>query len=214
MIFSNENPSSEYKKLIKDYLIIHKTGTANRSANNTYNGISTINFANILKKIIYKNDCKTLFDYGSGKGDRYFKKSYLDNQEFPPLRNFWNIKPTLYDPGVPYPKPDKNKVFDITISIDVLEHIPFQDLAWVIREIFDYSKKIIFINVACYPASATLPNGKNAHQSIFDPWWWSGFISAIASQYKKKVFLICTFIKNEKKEFFSYAINDDFNRYK
>ena len=213
MIFNKGNPSSEYLKLLKDYQTIHKKGTANRSPKDTYNGLSTINFADILKKIINKNNCKTLFDYGSGKGDRYFNNSLLGSMEYPPLQDFWKIKPTLFDPGVLFPRPNKNDLFDIAISIDVLEHIPTQDLGWVINEIFEYSKNIVFINVACYPAAAKLPNGNNAHVSIFDPWWWCGYISAIASCYDKKVFVVCTYSKKGKKHFFSYAINDNFKNY-
>ena len=143
MIFNNNKPSSDYLKLLEDYQIIHQKGTANRLPKDTYNGLSTINFADILKKIIDKNNCKTLFDYGSGKGDRYYNESSLGTKMYPPLKDFWNIKPTLFDPGVPYPKPNKNESFDIAISIDVLEHIPTQDLGWVINEIFEYSKKIV-----------------------------------------------------------------------
>lgn len=213
MTFSKDNPSTEYLRLLEDYQEIHKKGTANKLPKDTYNGLSTINFADIIKKIIYKNNCKTLFDYGSGKGDRYYNKSVLGSKEYPPLKDFWNIKPTLFDPGVPFPRPKKNEVFDISISIDVLEHIPTQDLGWVINEIFEYSKNIVFINVACYAAAAKLPNGKNAHLSIFDPWWWIGYISAISSNYDRKVFLVCTFFKDGKKKFFSYAINDNFKSY-
>lgn len=214
MIFSKENPSPEYLKLTEDYKIIHKKGTALKSPQDTYNGASTIHFADKLKKIIDKNECKTLLDYGSGKGDRYYNKSFRDSKEYPPLKDFWGVEPTLYDPGVPYPKPPKQKNFDICISIDVLEHVPYQDLNWVINEIFEYSKKIVFINVACYPASARLPNGKNAHVSVFDPWWWCGFIHSIASNYERKVFVTCTYPKEGKKKFFNYAINDSFNNYK
>ena len=213
MILNKDNPSSEYLKLLKDYQTMHKKGVANRSPKDTYNGLSTINFADILKKIIEKNKCKTLFDYGSGKGDRYFNNSLLGSKDYPPLQDFWKIKPTLFDPGVPFPRPNKKKLFDIAISIDVLEHIPTQDLGWVINEIFEYSKNIVFINVACYPSAAKLPNGNNAHISIFDPWWWCGYISAIASSYDKKVFVVCTYSKEGKKHFFSYAINDNFKNY-
>lgn len=212
MIFSKENPSKEYIKLIEDYLDIHKKGTPNFSPKNTYNGVSTITFAEILEKIIKKNNYKTLLDYGSGKGDRYFNESSLGQKNYPPLKDFWQIKPTLFDPGVPYPEP-YNKKFDITISIDVLEHIPYSDLGWVVNEIFKYASEAVFINVACYPSKAKLPNGKNAHVSLFDPMWWCGFISAIASKYNNKVFIICTFFKNHKKEYFSYSINDNFNNY-
>ena len=109
MIFSKDKPSSEYLKLLEDYQLLHKKGTANQLPKNTYNGLSTINFADIIKKITYKNNCKTLFDYGSGKGDRYYNKSVLGSKEYLPLKDFWNIKPTLFDPGVPIPRPKKMK---------------------------------------------------------------------------------------------------------
>ena len=212
MIYTKNNPSPFYTSLIDDYKNIHINGTANRSPEDTYNGLSTISFAEILKKIILKNKCKTLFDYGSGKGDRYFKHSEFAGKTFPPLKEYWNVEASLYDPGIMPVKP-KNKKFDIVISIDVLEHIPFEDLNWVINEIFEYAKDIVFLNIACYPAKALLPNGKNAHVSVFDPWWWSGYISAIASKYELKTFLVCTYFKNKKKTYFSYSINDNFNQY-
>ena len=77
-----------------------------------YNGISTMVFAEIIKKIIEKNKLKTLLDYGSGKGDRYFNQSKFLEQNYPPLKKFWNIDPILFDPGVPYEKP-LHKNFDI-----------------------------------------------------------------------------------------------------
>jgi hypothetical protein len=82
------NNYKSYLKLLKDYQTIHKKGAANRSPKDTYNGLSTINFADILKKIINKNNCKTLFDYGSGKGDRYFNNSLLGSKKYPPLQVF------------------------------------------------------------------------------------------------------------------------------
>ena len=219
MIYNKNNPSKEYINLTNDYKEIHRNGTANQDSKNTYNGRSTIVFSEILKKIFYKNQCKTLLDYGSGKGDRYFNQSYDSNGKikYPPLKDYWNIKPTLFDPGVPHPKPI-NVSFDAVISIDVLEHIPLQDLGWVINEMFEFSRKLLFINVACYSAVATLPNGKNAHVSVFNPLWWCGFITAIASNYEIKVFLVCSYLENNDRskpaKNISYSINDDFNNYK
>lgn len=212
MIYTKENPSPEYNKLIKDYKIIHETGTRDQSPKDTYNGSSTIKFAEILKKVITKNNYRSLLDYGSGKGDAYHTKTIFIDKTYPPLKDFWNIDPTLFDPGVPYPKP-KNSKFDIVISIDVLEHIPYQDLNWVISEMFEFSKEMVFINVACYEAKSKLPNGKNAHVSVFDEMWWCGFISAIASNHNKKALVACTRIKNKKVNYLFFGINDDFKNY-
>ena len=213
-MYSKDNPSERFIKLTKDYQEIHRDGTAGRKPKDTYNGLSTIVFADILKEIIKDNACKTLLDYGSGKGERYYKESSTDNKNFPPLKEYWGIEPTLYDPGIPYLKKPENNNFDIVISIDVLEHIPIEDMVWVMDEMFQYAKKAIFINVACYPAKATLKNGENAHVSLYSPHWWSGFFTAIANKYNIKSYLICTYIENNKKKYFSFALNDNFEKYK
>ena len=145
-------------------------------------------FCDLIKKIIQNNSYKTLLDYGSGKGDIYLNKTKYGDKVFPPLKDYWNVKPTLFDPGVIKFKKPKSKKFDITISVDVLEHIPPQDLYWVINEIFNFSNKAVFLNVACYAALKLLPNGQNAHVSIFSPEWWFGFIYSIAHNYDLKVF--------------------------
>ena len=169
-------------------------------------------FAKIIKKIIFRNKLKTLLDYGSGKGDRYYNQSNFGNENYPALEKYWDISSTLFDPGVPYPKPI-NQIFDIVVSIDVLEHIPTEDLSWVINEIFNFSNKIVFLNVACYPAERTFPDGTNLHVSLFPPMWWYGFISSIASNYDKKCFLICSSFKDGNFFYDNFAINDDFKNY-
>ena len=68
--------------------------------------------------------------------------------------------PSLYDPAIPEYEILPDGQFDGVISFDVLEHIPKQDLEWVITEIFSFSKKIVFLNIACYPAGVILPDGK------------------------------------------------------
>ena len=169
-------------------------------------------FAKILKTIIEKNKVENLLDYGSGKGERYFKESSFGGETYPPLKDYWKINPTLFDPGVPHPKP-KNKKFDIVISIDVLEHIPLEDLNWVLNEIFDFSNGIVFLNIACYAAERTFSNGTNVHVSIYHPMWWYGFVTSVASNYNNKCFLVCTSIKDNKVYYDNFAINDDFKNY-
>ena len=158
-------------------------------------------YVNVLGYINFNMD--VMLDYGCGRGNLtdFFK-------------NKLGVKTYKYDPAISEYSNLEVQSVDLVTSSDVLEHVPYQDLNWVINEIFEYSKKIVFINVACYPASARLPNGKNAHVSVFDPWWWCGFIHSIASNYERKVFVTCTYPKEGKKKFFNYAINDSFNNYK
>ncbi len=217
-MFNAENPSPDFLKLIEIYKKIHLEGSLKRDnkkklPKDTYNGRATFFFADFIQTVINKNNCKTMLDYGSGKGDFYFEKRKFNNKIFPPLKDFWNIKPTLYDPAVIKLDKPKNTKFDIVISIDVLEHIPLQDLNWVISEILSFSKNIVFINVACYPADIILEDGRNAHVSLFPPMWWYGFITALSNKYNLKIFLVCSTFENKKIKYFSFGINDDLKKY-
>ncbi len=53
---------------------------------------------------------------------------------------------------------DERVVSDAVLNFDVLEHIFIADVQSVLKDIFSYASKIVVINVACYPASALLPN--------------------------------------------------------
>ena len=211
-MFNKNNPSEKFLTLKEYYKSLHSGSLTNEDKSHIYNGKTTMVFAKILKEIIRKNKIKNLLDYGSGKGDRYFNKSEFGNETYPPLEKYWGIKSTLYDPGVPHPKP-VGKKFDMVISIDVLEHIPIEDLGWVVEEIFEFSEKIVFINVACYPAQRTFSDDSNVHVSLFHPMWWYGFITKIALDHNKKCFIVCSSFEDDKPQFSNFAINDNFKNY-
>jgi len=217
-MFNAENPSPDFIKLIEIYKKVHLKGSSKRDnkkklPEDTYNGRATFFFADFIQTVINKNNCKTMLDYGSGKGDFYFNERKFSNKIYPPLKDFWNIQPTLYDPGIDKLCKPVNQKFDIIISIDVLEHIPLQDLNWVINEILSFSRNIVFINVACYPADIILEDGRNAHISLFPPMWWYGFITALSGKYNSKIFLVCSTFENKKIKYFSFGINTDLKEY-
>ena len=170
MIYSKKNPSKEYLQNISYYKEMHKNGfqrldkfVCNQDA---YDGISTRPFVNIIKKIIDVNKCKSLLNYGCGKAKYYYKGFKTNKSNYPCLKDYWDIEINLFDPCYSkYDKLTKNKV-DMTICIDVLEHIPSFDIHWVLRDFFSLTKKIVFISVACYEASAILPSSQNAHINI------------------------------------------------
>ena len=104
-MFNKNNPSKKFLTLNEYYRSLHAGNLTDENKNEIYNGKTTMVFAKIIKAIIEKNNIKNLLDYGSGKGDRYFNNSEFGEETYPPLKKFWEISPTLYDPGVPHPKP-------------------------------------------------------------------------------------------------------------
>ena len=193
-------PSQEYVELLDTYKEMHKQ-------QGLFKGISLIPFIHVIKDLIISNKCKTLFDYGCGKGLPYtkdFKLTDADNKckDFDkPVQDMWNIKEFfLYDPA--YSEHDKlpNKKYDIVLCTDVLEHIPESDLDWVIREVLRFSNKVAFINVCSQEARKTFLTGKhkgrNVHVSVFSNDWWINKFSIIWRDFKHiKIYIATTSTK-------------------
>ena len=197
MNYSRENPSSNYVKNIDFYKNMHENGFyttsgEKKSIDEAYAGRTTSSYVKLIKNIIIKNQCESLLDYGCGKAKLYNEEFQTNKASYPNLRDYWNIKINLYDPCYkPYDKLPTEKV-DISICIDVLEHIPMEDIDWVLREFMSLTKKITFFNIACYPAIALLPNGENAHINIQTPEWWQEKMIKCAEEFKHlKILALC-----------------------
>ena len=127
-----------------------------------------------------------------------------------------NLDIYLFDPCVTKYKKFPNNSVDLSLCIDVLEHIPEEDIDWVLEKFISITKKFSFIVVACYPAVATLPNGENAHITIQTPEWW---LNKLSKFYKintlLKIICLCTFKSNNevRKPYHQLAINDNLQNY-
>ena len=166
-----DNPSPKYKELLDEYIQMHQLGEG------MFDGKSLTKFIYIIDGFLNTNECKTLLDYGAGKGTLYtedFKK--LTDEIDEPVQDYWKLtKMDRFEPALPeYSKlPDDH--YDAVICTDVLEHIPTSDLGWVADEILERADKMVFLNIACYPALKTFKDGTNVHISIFSPKEWIDF---------------------------------------
>jgi len=99
--FSRYSPSARYTELVEEYKDMHK------SAKGMFNGRSLVKYVDIIKNYLEKNECKTLIDYGCGKGLLYTDDYELVTEKKPlyksldkPLPEYWNLtKHSLYDPA-------------------------------------------------------------------------------------------------------------------
>lgn len=181
--YSRENPSPRYKELLGFYRDMHEHGAAaqNVPASDTFDGRSLPKHAPNIQSIIGILGSRTILDYGSGKGKQYepMEIKIGNGHTYPDIRRFWNVDEIVcFDPGYePFSKLP-NRKFDGVVTTDVLEHCPKEDVPWIVDEIFGFATEFVYINVACYPASKTLPNGENAHCTLESPEWWNAVFDA------------------------------------
>lgn len=166
-------------KLKRYYEEIHKSSES-------FRGISfNEKYLNIIKVLVESTKSKTVLDFGCGKGTQYTEKEYHKVFHIEDENIF------LYDIGVKkYNTLPKHKV-DGTISTDVLEHIPEDEIDSVLSTIFMNTKKWVFFSISCGLAVKKLPNGENAHCTIKEPKWWE---DKIEKHNTKNIPVYCKYI--------------------
>ena len=186
--------SKNYQNLIKIYADMHKNGTDRDDAKDTFDGKSLKYFFHPIKQIIDSTKSQSLIDFGCGKAKFYFNKITIKEIEYKNIIEYWKIQDYyLYDPGVDKFSTYPSIKMDGVICIDVVEHMPPEDVINFIEDIFKFAKKFVFIVIACYPAGKKLPDGRNVHLSIKKPGEWKKIISKIKIKYPSiSPYVICS----------------------
>lgn len=176
-IFTKDQPSQRFGELLEQYRIMHEEGEkgAGRASEDTFSGVSLRKHIKSIAQLVLETGAKTILDYGAGKASLYeaypeepLESRYRSHPGWP------GVKVVCYDPGYePFATPYSGGC-DGVISTDVLEHIPAEDIAWVLDEIFQASHNFVYVVAACYPARKFLPNGQNTHCTLEPPAWWQG----------------------------------------
>ena len=190
--YTRKKPSPRYLELVEEYKNQHiveiKPGVPH------YEGISLTKHIQTLTKIIDENSCKTLLDYGCGKGILYTKNFHtITDFITQPVNEHWKLDSyALYDAGYKeYSKYPTDK-YDAVICTDVIEHIWKDDLYWFTKELCSFAKKLVFINVACYPAKKTFKDGTNVHVSVYSPQEWAKFFQKVKKDFPLLNFYLVT----------------------
>ena len=111
--------------------------------------IIPLKFFSEPKAYLEANNCKSVIDYGCGKGVLYGEDyKTITNEIDCPLPEYWGLEEfALYDPAYEKYSTRPGQKRDAVVCTDVLEHIAKDDLSWVVDEIFGYARKMVFINV-------------------------------------------------------------------
>jgi hypothetical protein len=206
--FTEDHPSARYKQLLGFYQTMHTIGRpeTGHDAKQTFSGISLTDHIEPIGYLIKQTGATTALDFGSGKGQLYQNAAdYPANSRYKTISGWGNAVVTCYDPGYQAFSAPVEGQYDVVISTDVVEHIPEQDLAWVLEKIFAYATQAVYIVAACYPAQKRLPDGSNAHCTLQPPKWWVGKIQQAACHYPAVNWVLCTqeksmfIVQNRKK---------------
>ena len=118
-------PSIAYKESVAK-------GTHFQRTKKSWAGNDSKNYISVIQNLVNKHNAKSLLDYGCGKGHQYTVKS-------PPFDKRCGFESYyLYDPCVDGfdVMPPEGKTFDAIICLQVIKHIPDQDMPWL-KQLFE-----------------------------------------------------------------------------
>lgn len=143
IVHTKQNPSGLYLQCL---------GEARRHhlSSKTYSGKFLRPHAPFIKEIIDRLGCRSILDYGCGKGSQYQWVSHGEDASIPKgetLESFWGVPVTKFDPAWPpfAVEPAPGQTFDLVICTHALGSIPKSDLLWAIRELYDRANKAVYI---------------------------------------------------------------------
>lgn len=196
-VFSKESPSDRFLQLVELYRSAHEDPNTGKKKRKPFRGVSLGPHVDRIGAMISTSGARTMLDYGSGKGG-----AYSDHPDHPAgsrrkrLEAWGDLDVTLYDPGVLAFAGPYEDAYDGVIATDVLEHIPEEDIQWVLEEFFSHARKFVFAVATCFPAKKSLPNGENAHCTVRPPSWWRGQMQLASRRHPDVAWTLCSKVRS------------------
>jgi hypothetical protein len=126
--------------------------------NDSFNGKSLVPHIAAIDGLLHTHRCDSILDYGCGKA------------RFWPTQ--WQGRITGYDPAYAPYSLRPTGTYDMVICTDVLEHVPASAANQVIRDIFEYRAKWVYLSICTRASGKRLPDGSNKHVTIQPGDWW------------------------------------------
>jgi hypothetical protein len=152
-----------------------------------FNGRFLHRYVPDLQPLLEELECRTLLDYGCGKGNQW--QQALEGGGF--LADLLGVRPTLYDPGTERFAAEPTGRFDAVICTQVLGSVPIVDLPWVIDRLLGFAIKLVFVGERVKPVRKQL----HAHMADQMPhekphdWWAEQLRQRIPAENAPRVVL-------------------------
>lgn len=136
-------------------------------------GSRGFNWAYLAAGIAQLEGCKTILDYGCGKGTvgKAFREAGLDV-----VRD--------YDPGIPG-KDTPPHPADLVVAVDVMEHIEPDCLPAVLVDLVRVTRKILFVAISTIPSKRWMSDGRNTHICVEAPGWWRSSFEGVGFHVRR-----------------------------
>lgn len=128
--------------LSPSYYAALEAAKRHHAASKTYSGKLVRTHWAAIGDMVRRLGCKTLLDYGCGKGLQY---EWVNPRNGLTLEQDWGVAVTKYDPAWPPFAAEPDGQFDLVLVAHVLGSIPIEDLPAIVERLHGLASKGIFV---------------------------------------------------------------------
>ena len=133
---------------------------------------------------------QTALDYGCGKGTM--------------AQHFDSLEWSEYDPGVVGKQERPKGRYDLVTCTDVMEHVEYEFVEEVIKELGNATGKVLFVDIACYPTGKLFGEGpykgEDLHITLMAPSEWRDLFDELVGLQRLEARSISKLSKGKMKE--------------
>lgn len=144
----------------------------------TFSGRGCLKHAAAILELADQVGARSALDFGCGKAVQY-TDTVPGHPDGTTLESILGFEVAKYDPAVPRFSKEPTGKFDLVWCTDTLEHVPEEDIDYIVHRLASLTRKALFVTVGSGPAKKTLPNGKNAHVTQKQADWWEARFAPI-----------------------------------
>lgn len=154
----------------------------------TWDGSVTLKHWRSIIGLSRQHRCKSALDYGCGKGAQY----EADLGGGSRLEDLLGYRVTKYDPAIPAFASEPAEPFDLVFCVDVLIHIPEEDIDWLVERLFSLASKALLITIGAGQIKKRFPDGSDPAVTVMPAPWWRERIGRIAAVHPSVDLLLLT----------------------
>lgn len=135
------------KQFTPEYYRALAEATTHHAASKTYSGKFLRPHAPFIKEIIDRLGCKSVLDYGCGKGAQYSWVSHGEDASIPKgmtIEEYWGVPVAKFDPAYPPFAAEPVGPYDLVLCTHTLGAIPRSDLSMVIGRLYALATKAVY----------------------------------------------------------------------
>lgn len=163
------------------YMESVQLGADFQKQNKSWDGKDTFSYHRQIRDVAHVYNCKTVLDYGCGKGHQWEEiVPFWPNPTPMKFTDYLEIDSVVkYDPCVAeFATEPSNQKYDLVICNQVLTYIPDADLEWVKQRLMSFTGTACFIGMHIKPPKAKKQIYNKEYFSIDrTPSWYRAFFS-------------------------------------